>query len=361
MGTCGSRSNDDLAAELIELQKKALLRDYPDPKDTLRDAHPKTVGLLRGEFEVRKDLPENLRVGVFAEEKVYPCWIRFSNAHPKPQSDLLVDKRGCAIKLLKENSETELGQDFVLMNTTVMPLGTPQLFRDVIYFAQFSFFLLCVKLFFKCQLSKFLHFLRFRTTTEAMLSESFHSTTPYAFGQREPVKYALLPIDHKGPAPVPERGFNYLTDEMQKYLESNDATFDFCVQFRTNPRKMPLDDASVEWSQALSPFEKVATLRIPAQQFTGNDRYEMAERLAFDLGRTLDEHKPLGSLNYVRHKVYEGKFEQFSVQRPLISQRTDLECSSCRVSSRKSRAIGLIIWQVQSASYVQRLLNLQYH
>ena len=310
MGITQSRSDEDLAAEIVELQKKALIRDWPNPKDTLRDAHPKTLGLLKGEFEIANDLPDELKVGFFANGgQVYPCHVRFSNANPTPKSDLLVGKRGCAIQLLSPNDdETPINQDFVLMNTPIMPLGTPQIFRDVIYFAQVSFVLLCIKLFFQCQLHKFRKFLSFRNLCDSILGEKFHSTTPYAFGDDRVVKYGLIPTSYKGPSVMKRVGYNYLTIEMQEYLESNEATFDFFVQFQTDPKKMPLEDASVIWDEKLSPFVKVATLRIPPQIFTLPERFELAEQLRFNIEHAFPEHKPLGGLNKVRSIVYRGEF-----------------------------------------------------
>ena len=122
-----------MTAEMIDILRRKMARDY-DAGQTRRDAHPKATGLLRGRFEVEDGLPQHLRVGLFAKAQRYDCWIRTSNSSGKPQSDAIGDARGFAIKLMapggKRKDETPLGQDFVLLSTPVMPLGTVALFRD---------------------------------------------------------------------------------------------------------------------------------------------------------------------------------------------------------------------------------------
>ena len=75
---------------------------------------------------------------------------------------------------------------------------------------------------------------------------------------------------------------------MRDHLAHGDATFDFCVQFQTDPKKMPIEDAMVEWEEKDSPYRKVATIRIPSQAFEsfdqmaarGEDRLQPVERAA---------------------------------------------------------------------------------
>ena len=50
-----------------------------------------------------------------------------------------------------------------------------------------------------------------------------------------------------------------------KDLAEDDAYFDFEIQFQTDAKKMPIEDANVAWKEKLSPYRKVATIKIPAQ------------------------------------------------------------------------------------------------
>jgi hypothetical protein len=72
----------------------------------LRKDHPKSHGLVWGEFIVADNLPDSFKVGIFAQPKTYPIWARFSNASDaekrgKLKSDLEPDIRAVAIKLLE--------------------------------------------------------------------------------------------------------------------------------------------------------------------------------------------------------------------------------------------------------------------
>ena len=90
-----------LIAEMTDILQRKMARDYAAGA-TKRDAHPKSLGVLRGRFVIEPQLPAPLRVGVFREAKTYDCWLRASNASGKPQSDAVPDLRGLAIKLLDD-------------------------------------------------------------------------------------------------------------------------------------------------------------------------------------------------------------------------------------------------------------------
>ena len=109
--------------KIAESLKSDLEKTYR-PGITRRDAHPKTIGCVKAEFKVEPLLPEELRVGVFREQRTYPAYIRFSNSSMTIQADSRRDVRGMAIKLLGvegekllENEKHETTQDFLLIST----------------------------------------------------------------------------------------------------------------------------------------------------------------------------------------------------------------------------------------------------
>jgi hypothetical protein len=77
------------------------------------------------------------------------------------------------------------------------------------------------------------------------------------------------------------------------------------VQFRASPKSMPVEDPMVEWSEARSPFIKVAEIRIPPQSFRGEEQLTICENLSFTPWHALPEHRPLGGINRMRKTVYE--------------------------------------------------------
>ncbi|MBN8214685.1 MAG: catalase [Xanthomonadales bacterium] len=305
-----TREADEAAmtTEMIDILRRKMARDY-DAGQTRRDAHPKTTGLLRGRFEVEDDLPQHLRVGVFAKTQTYDCWIRTSNSSGKPQSDAIGDARGFAIKLMapggKRKDETPLGQDFVLLSTPVMPLGTIALFRDAVYYTIESSPLLFAA---KCVLGghtrALLGLVALRIRPTSPLDIQYWSTTPYRFGKGRAVKYSLVPTSqHRSSMPT-EPGDSYLSEAMQRHLDKHEASFDFCVQLRQDG--MPIEDAAPRWDETASPFLKVATLRIPKQKFRSAQRDALAESLAFSPGHALPAHVPMGGLNRARIKIYKA-------------------------------------------------------
>jgi hypothetical protein len=296
-----------LVAEMIAILRRKMARDYAKG-GTLRDAHPKTLGLLRGSFRIGPNLPESLRVGLFERPRSFACWVRFSNSSGKIQSDAVPDARGVAIKLLASRGKgaaagAELGQDYVLLNTPVMPLGTVALFRDAVYYTiESSPMLLAAKFALTGHARVLLALLMLRGNPSSPLDIRYWSTTPYRFGPDRAVKYSLLPTSrHRSDKPE-TLGESYLSDTMQDHLDGHEASFDFCVQLQRPG--MPIEDAGQQWDEAKSPFLKVATLHLPAQKFRNAKRAQHAEALSFSPAHALPAHAPLGGLNRARSKIY---------------------------------------------------------
>lgn len=294
-------------AEMIDILRRKMARDYVAGR-TLRDAHPKTTGVLRGKFVVADGLPDELRVGIFAKAGSFDCWIRTSNASGTPRSDAVPDARGLALKLLrpsggKASGAASFGQDFVLLDTPVMPLGTIALFRDAIYYAiESSPLWLAAKLALTGNALVLLDLLRLLGAPSSPLDIRYWSTTPYRFGPGRAVKYSLLPTSRHGSTKPEVPGKDYLAEAMQAHLAGHEATFDFCVQLHRPD--MPIEDAAVRWDERASPFRKVATLRIPRQNFRTAKRLALGEQLAFSPGHSLPAHAPLGGLNRARTQIY---------------------------------------------------------
>jgi len=294
-----------LTAEMTAILRRKMAADY-QRGDTRRDAHPKTVGLVRGKFVIERDLPQELRVGVFAAPRSFDCWVRFSNSSGKIQSDAIPDARGVAIKLLPSRGKRgadDKPQDFILLNAPVMPLGTVALFRDAVYYAiESSPVLFAAKLALTGKAGVLLDLLGLRSNPSSPLDIRYWSTTPYRFGKDDVVKYSLLPTSRYKSKKPAELGDSYLSDAMQAHLSKHPASFDFCVQLRKDG--MPIEDAAVRWDERKSRFLKVATLQIPKQAFRNKARTSLAEDLSFSPGHAWPPHRPLGGLNRARIKIY---------------------------------------------------------
>ncbi|MCJ7465334.1 MAG: hypothetical protein MUO53_01400, partial [Maribacter sp.] len=136
------------------------------------------------------------------------------------------------------------------------------------------------------------------------LNISYWSTQPYQFGgPDQAVKYYLKPSPDNRILNENVQEENYLRINMAQTLYTNSAKFDFYVQFQTDAETMPIEDPTVAWS---SEYIKLATLTIPAQEFDSKEQFEFGENLSFNSWHCLPEHRPLGSFNRARRRVYEA-------------------------------------------------------
>ena len=314
--------------ELI-LQEK-MSTDYPKGQ-TKRDAHPKTLACLQAEFIVEPNIPAELKKGIFASPQTYPAWIRISSSNDKIQSDKAKDLRGFAIKImgvkgerLQAQNEEKETQDFVLISYPTMPLGTVKQFHEAVYYSiKWSPFVFLARL----AVSGDFHILnelrKARQNQTSPLDIRYWSTTPYLYGTEHSVKYSLVPTSRIKSSLPPTLTDHYLTDNIEKHLAANEASFDFMIQVQKDPDRMPVEDAGVEWSEEESPFIKVATLRIPSQAFQTQEREELAEDLSFSPAHSLIEHRPIGGINRARIEIYRylSEFRHKQNSKQLIEPR----------------------------------------
>ena len=134
----------------------------------------------------------------------------------------------------------------------------------------------------------------------------YWSTTPYRFGDQGSVavKYSVKPCSNIA-SEMPEKpGSDYLSAAMKSHLQKTDACVDFMVQFQTDPKAMPVEDASVEWDEGKSPFQKIATITIKNQAFQSAPARQQCERMSFNPWQSLASHEPIGGINRVRKPIY---------------------------------------------------------
>lgn len=296
---------EDLAARL----KAKIIRDNPTGI-MRRDAHPKMHGVVKAEFIVEPNLPPELQVGIFKEPTIYQTWIRFSNQDGSINPDSGGDIRGMAIKLMGvpgqkvlESEQDEQTHDFIVISTNVFVTKDVKEFDDLIKSLTGSIF---TKIwFFLTHWRVGLNLYKSMITFANPLQIRYFSTTPYLFGISA-VKYSAIPrIDV--PDTIPSDPPNdYLRLAMMKQLKNGEAIFDFAVQFQTDAETMPIEDPGHEWKESISPFRKVATLRILRQEFDNEKQKEFGENLSFSPWHALPEHRPLGGINRARKVVYRA-------------------------------------------------------
>jgi hypothetical protein len=313
---------DQAIAKIIESEQQLLqLRiDHEHlpgaGKPVPRGQHPKHHGCVKADFVVADDLPDELRLGVFSEPgKRFPAVIRFSNA--RAEDDRHTGGHGMAIKLvgvpglkLIQGEEHEQTQDFILLDSPIFFI------KNAIEYASFEaarakkesteswLSKLSLAAYFLTRLGE----LRILKQIEGNVSSNpletrYWSTTPYKFGAGA-VKYFASPVLNGPPIAAPEASPDQLREAMKVNLATRDASFDFFVQRQVDAHNTPIEDPTHEWTEKHAPFQKVATINIPRQDFDNPPRMEFCQNLSFNPWHSLPDHKPLGGINRVRKAVY---------------------------------------------------------
>jgi catalase len=309
-------TNDELAQETILDDEGMVVSDFISfLKATSDKHHPSGVmprfnqgraaGCVDAEFTVPADLSAELRVGLFAEPQTYAARIRFANASTTTDKDR--DTRGMSIKVLGVSGDNltsgETTHDFVLNSHPVMMVGATREFLDLLRAVEAGG--AKEALFFASHPKAAAAAIASRAHTSSHLEIPYWSTTPYLFGEGRAVKYMAMPVPRRtSPLPHPLTD-NYLRERLVAALARGEARFDLQVQFQTDPKKMPIEDASVEWSEHDSPYRTVAHIRIPQQDITGADKDTACERMVFNPWHASPVHRPLGNYKRARRAIYE--------------------------------------------------------
>jgi len=294
---------------IVRSLKTILDKDYPPPKRMMRDAHPKQHALVKAEFKVREDIPNELKVGVFARPATYKSWIRFSNLSAGVP-DIAKDSRGMAIKLmgvegpkLLPEQRYEQTQDFVFMSTNIFVTKDAKGFADLLTSINKGKAAAAIHMLTHPRL--LMLFMKVRIKIASLLDVTWGSTTPYLLGNQA-VKYAVMPQKSTGQKiPSGEVAENFLRDRMTQTLGKDAFMLDFYVQVQKDPDKMPIEDPRVPWSESLSPFVKVATIKVLQQNFDKPAQNMYGDQLSFTPWHSLPEHRPLGGINRARKVIYD--------------------------------------------------------
>jgi hypothetical protein len=305
-----------IAGKIVELLKLQMLR-LDKNKKMERQIHPKMNGCVKAEFIIEKNLPDELKVGVFKEATSFPAWIRFSNGNTKPVPDYKKDIRGFAIKIMNVPGEKipleagpAINQDFILMNTKSFVAKNVNDFFHVLQVVTMKPFqgpaLKKIPYILK-NVSVFLHAAKSKVKCNHPFELGYFSTVPYRFGdETRAVKYGVFPSKNNDlSCNQNNRDPDFLRLRMQETLLKNEITYEFCVQFQTDAEKMPIENPTIPWT---SPFHKLATIRIPTQIFDTPEQREFGENLSFNVWHALPEHRPIGNFNRARKIIYQKMY-----------------------------------------------------
>jgi len=333
---------EEIVATLLDIAKKVGERQ----RHTVRAVHAKSNGLLKAEALVLPDLCDELRQGLFAKPASYSAVMRFSSEPGDILSDHISTPRGLAIKVIGVEGEMlpnhagHVTQDFIFNNgSTFAPnasaflkaiqlrakhLDDPEALKQAVssaaQAAEETLELVGRK-------SPFLKGIGHPPTHP--LGETYYTVVPLRFGdyfgklQLVPVSDNLIAL--RGKHVDRARSWNSSKDSIVAFFQRETAVWDLRVQLCTDLTKMPVEDASVEWDERLSPALTVARVTaLPQNAYSNSRRIQGDEQLSFDPWHSLAAHRPLGNIMRARFKAYpaSSQFRHTAEGRPMVEPRS---------------------------------------
>ncbi|WP_085810877.1 catalase family protein [Sphingomonas sp. TZW2008] len=317
----------DIVRQLCDAFDVILEKTTEDYGRAVRSVHAKAHGVMKGEFIVAADLPSELAQGLFASPARYAALIRTSTNAGDILPDTISLPRGLAIKVLGVTGERLPGaegsaQDFVTNNGEVFVAKDAGAFlRNVKMLARTTDRLEGTKEVLSSALRGVHNALEtFGTSSPTVdtlggapnvdpLGETYHSVTPYRWGDHV-AKYRLVPITAeqialKGRIVDAADRPDAIRTDLRAEMARLDAEWAFEVQLCRDLEKQPIEDPTVAWDEEVSPFQRVAVLRVPAQDsWDPAQVHAIDEQTRFSIWTGLAAHQPLGNINRARNATY---------------------------------------------------------
>jgi catalase len=278
---------------------------------------------VKAEVQVLPELAQELRRGVFSEPgKRWQATLRLSNGNAYPQFDSIRDARGMAIKLhdvpgkqLLANRQDLHEQDFVMFSHPNFFVSNVAEYRQNVA-AQADG--KKVMAFFpgwdprSWQIRHlFIALATLSAPPQSPTRTTYFSVSPYKFGEAN-AKFRVMPDPDNCPAyALPRQNQdlpNFLRSALIQQLSTDriPACFVLQIQRQDANRFMPIEDTSIEWREQDAPFETVARITLPAQDFDTPAQNLQCDNLSFNPWFGLEAHRPIGGINRLRKAVYES-------------------------------------------------------
>ncbi|WP_053118596.1 catalase family protein [Pseudomonas sp. P1.31] len=300
-----------------------IVDQHREPTRYLRDAHAKAHGCVKAEVKVLPELAQSLRQGVFSEPgKTWQAMIRLSNGNAYPQFDSLRDARGMAIKLFDVSGKPLLGD------------RPAQREQDLVMFSHANFFVSDVAEYRQNVAAQadgkkimaffpgwdprtwqirhlFIALATLAPPPDSPTQTTYFSVSPYKFGEAN-AKFRVMPDPDSCPAyALPQQNHdlpNFLRSALSQQLSTDrvPACFVLQIQRQDANKYMPIEDTSIEWREQDSPFETVARITLPAQDFDTPTLNLACDNLSFNPWFGIEAHRPIGGINRLRKAVYEA-------------------------------------------------------
>ncbi|MGK2882866.1 MAG: catalase family protein [Mycobacterium sp.] len=322
---------EEIIDKLIEKLRGNSEYAYKKFHHGLRDAHAKSHGILRGDLHVYPDLAPELRQGLFATAASFPVIARLSTTSGALRSDLIPGIRGLGVKILNVEGDrilegdTDTTQDLLMVTHREFPFPDVQAYLGRGMFLAFLLSRLpdpvmnvATGLLGKVQpmlrkvgLNLPHALLLFAEPVTHILGQTFFSGAPIRYGEYI-AKFYLEPVSPEVAALKGRRidtgaGEEVLRDLVSDFFANQSAEYELRVQLCTDLDAMPIEDAGVEWPEALSPYRSVAKIVFGVQDTYSRKRQVYGDDvLSFNSWKGIAAHQPLGSINRLKLRVYEA-------------------------------------------------------
>jgi hypothetical protein len=330
---------DELLPQVIEFwEKKA--RESPTTEGSgraVRGAHAKSFGLVRAEVQILHHVPPPYAQGVYGTPGRHDALMRFSSAsgHLGPDAQL-GPVLGCAIKIFDVDGTKLVDEepdartfDLVLKNSPFFIANTARHYLLIQEIAnEAPSYIARGKPGFRELLTDFLTgkgtyeqsdwawkelFALIKIATQTPVRNPLLATFSTMAAVRHGDYVAKVRL-----APAPDSAGRVIHSELDlgsrpdvfrpvlvDELQARAFDFDLQVQLCTDLDTMPVNDVTVEWPEASSPFVTVGRVHLPRQDISGSENLEKSDALAFNQWRVTAEHRPLGEIMNVR-RIYSA-------------------------------------------------------
>jgi hypothetical protein len=309
--------------QIVESMAKVNCAVFDRHRHASRDAHAKSHGILKGELIIESDLPSHLAQGLFAQPGRYSVIIRLSSSPGEVGSDAQSAARGFALKILGVPGEKVLAkdashsQDFLLVNSPTIPFGDARAYQQLQNFLEAEEHrkhgcprgIEAAPPSVDPRLKPILAELA-SANFNHLLGETFYSMAAIRFGDYV-AKICVAPASAEVRAltGVPINmmsGESVLRDSVVDFFRKGSAEYELRAQLCTDTDAMPIEDASVEWSTHVSPYQTVGRIVIPSQEaYSPARRVYGDDVLSFNPWHAITAHRPLGSIMRIRKLAYE--------------------------------------------------------
>ncbi len=322
-------NEDETIQQLNATFDKILGTTAEDYGHAVRCVHAKAHAILQGTLTVAAGLPPELAQGMFATPGEHRVFMRLSTNAGDILPDAISLPRGLALKVLDVAGPRLPGaegqtQNFVLVNgpvfqartadkflgnlkllagTTDKMEGTKKVLSSVLQGVSSALETVGVE-------SPKLQSLGGAPNVDP-LGETYYSVTPFRYGDYV-AKFAVVPVS----ADLTSRTKQLIDgaadpDIIRLTLQGEMALFDgvweLRVQLCRDLEAQPIEDPTVEWKAADSPFQTVATIHAGRQDsWDGAQVRKVNEEMRFSPWIGLAAHQPLGNINRARKTPYEN-------------------------------------------------------